>query len=51
MALRVEKAFGAKMDTLMRMQNAYDIAQARAREDEITVRRYMPKADKASRAA
>jgi antitoxin HigA-1 len=40
MALRIEKAFGLKMDTLMRMQNAYDIAQARKREDKIHVRRY-----------
>ena len=27
MALRIEKAFGVKMDTLMRMQSAYDIAR------------------------
>jgi addiction module HigA family antidote len=27
MALRIEKAFGVKMDTLMRMQGSYDIAQ------------------------
>ena len=27
MALRIEKAFGVKMDTLMRMQASYDIAQ------------------------
>jgi addiction module HigA family antidote len=39
MALRIEKAFGVKMDTLMRMQNAYDIAQARKREKQIHVRR------------
>jgi len=25
MALRIEKAFGVSMDTLMRMQNSYDI--------------------------
>ena len=37
MALRVEKAFGVSMDTLMRMQNSYDIAQARKREGEIDV--------------
>ena len=37
MALRVEKAFGVSMDTLMRMQNSYDIAQARKREGEIKV--------------
>jgi addiction module HigA family antidote len=29
MALRIEKAFGVRMDTLMRMQSAYDIAQTR----------------------
>lgn len=44
MALRIEKAFGVQMDTLMRMQNAYDIAQARSREGEIAVNRYVPKA-------
>lgn len=38
MALRIEKAFGVSMDTLMRMQNSYDIAQARKREKEIRVR-------------
>jgi addiction module HigA family antidote len=43
MALRVEKAFGVRMDTLMRMQNSYDIAQARSRESEIKVARYKPK--------
>lgn len=39
MALRIEKAFGVKMDTLMRMQSAYDIAQTRKRENEIHIRR------------
>ncbi len=39
MALRIEKAFGVKMDTLMRMQAAYDIAQTRKREKQIHVRR------------
>lgn len=37
MALRLEKAFGISMDTLMRMQNSYDIVQARRREGEIVV--------------
>ena len=37
MALRIEKAFGVSMETLMRMQNSYDIAQARKREGEIIV--------------
>ena len=40
MALRVEKAFGVKMDTLMRMQNSYDIAKTRLRENDIQVERY-----------
>ncbi len=39
MALRIEKAFGVKMDTLLRMQAAYDIAQTRKREKKIHVRR------------
>ena len=42
MALRIEKAFGVSMDTLMRMQNSYDIAQARKREGEIDVARFVP---------
>src|SRR6266571_1478242 len=43
MALRIEKAFGVSMDTLMRMQAAYDIAQARKKEGEIKVKRYIGK--------
>jgi len=39
MALRIEKAFGVKMDTLMRMQSAYDIALTRKREKQIHVQR------------
>ena len=42
MALRVEKAFGVSMDTLMRMQAAYDIAQTRKGTGKIRVRRYQP---------
>lgn len=37
MALRIEKAFGVSMEMLMRMQNTYDIAQARRRANEIEV--------------
>jgi len=37
MALRIEKAFGVSMDTLMRMQNSFDIAQARKRAGDINV--------------
>jgi len=40
MALRVEKAFGPKMEHLMRMQLAYDLAQARNQESKIKVKRY-----------
>lgn len=40
MAIRLEKAFGVDMETLMRMQNSYDIAQAKQREDEIKVLPY-----------
>jgi len=36
MAIRFEKAFGIRADTLMRMQVNYDIAQARARADDQT---------------
>jgi antitoxin HigA-1 len=43
MALRFEKAFGVDMDTLMRMQNSYDIAQTRSRAKEINVERYEPR--------
>ena len=45
MALRIEKAFGVKMDTLVRMQSAYDIAKTRNREKEIRVRRFHSRAD------
>lgn len=41
MALRLEKAFGVSMDTLMAMQNSYDIAKARARAGEIHVEAYV----------
>ena len=44
MALRIEKAFGVKMETLMRMQSAFDIAKTRSREKEIRVRRFHPRA-------
>ena len=37
MALRVEKAFGVSLDTLMRMQNSYDIAKVRERASEIEI--------------
>src|SRR5580692_3874660 len=39
MALRIEKAFGVRMDTLMRMQASFDIVRTRKLEKEIRVRR------------
>lgn len=42
MALRLEKAFGVRMDTLMRMQSAYDIAQTRKLESAIRVQPVAP---------
>src|ERR1700733_10668440 len=42
MAIRMEKAFGVSMETLMRMQNSFDIAQAHKREADIVVARYVP---------
>jgi addiction module HigA family antidote len=43
MALRFEKAFGVDMETLMRMQNSYDIARTRGQDKKIRVERYMPR--------
>jgi antitoxin HigA-1 len=40
MALRVEKAFGVKMNTLMQMQLAVDLAGARKQAHRIRVRPY-----------
>ncbi len=39
MAIRFEKAFGIKADTLLRMQTAHDLARARARERAIKVKK------------
>ena len=38
MAIRFEKAFGLKAETLLRMQARYDLAQARAHERDIKVK-------------
>ena len=43
MAVRLAKAFGSTTETWIRVQAAYDIAQAQAREDEIEVARYEPR--------
>jgi addiction module HigA family antidote len=37
MAIRLEKAFGSSADMWIRMQAAYDLAQARKRQHEIKV--------------
>ncbi len=42
MALRIEKAFGPKMEHLLQMQLAYDIAQVRSYEADIRVTQYSP---------
>lgn len=39
MAIRLEKAFGSTADTWLRMQVAYDLAQARKNEGAINVKR------------
>lgn len=44
MALRIEKAFGVKMDILLQMQAWYDARAVRRRSDEIRVHRYKPSA-------
>jgi addiction module HigA family antidote len=41
MAIRIEKAFGLSMETLLRMQGSYDIAAAKRRAAEIVVERYV----------
>lgn len=41
MAIRFEKAFGVKADTLLRMQAAHDLAQARRLESGIKVGKLM----------
>ena len=42
MALRIEKAFAIRMDTLMAMQLAYELAAVRRRSSQIRVRRFYP---------
>ena len=39
MAIRFEKLFGLRAETLVRMQAAHDLAQAREHEDDIRVER------------
>lgn len=38
MAIRFEKVFGVKADTMLRMQLAYDLTDARRHENELVVK-------------
>jgi addiction module HigA family antidote len=40
MALRIKKAFGVKVETMLALQHAYNLAQARLHERKIKVPRY-----------
>ena len=40
MAIRFEKAFGISAETMLRMQAAYDLAQAELKADKIKVERW-----------
>lgn len=42
MALRLEKAFGLKMEMLLKMQAWHDAAKMRSQADSIAVARYVP---------
>ncbi|WP_054446747.1 HigA family addiction module antitoxin [Achromobacter xylosoxidans] len=44
MAVRIEKVFGVSIEILMRMQNTYDIAQARKRAGNINLLPFEKKA-------
>ena len=44
MAIRLDKAFGGGADTWLRVQAAYDLAQAMKRADRINVQRLTPAA-------
>jgi antitoxin HigA-1 len=47
MALRIEKAFGVDMDTLLRIQAWYDVHTMRAQSDRIHVKRFRQRAARA----
>lgn len=42
MAIRLDMAFGGGADAWLRLQAAYDLAQARRKADRIKVKRYEP---------
>lgn len=43
MAIRLEKAGWSNADFWLRLQSAYDLAQARKQQDQIKVERYKPR--------
>ena len=42
MAIRLAKAFGSIPETWLKMQQAFDLAEMRAKEDDIQMERYHP---------
>lgn len=42
MALRLDMAFGGGADTWLRLQAAYDLAQARQKASDLDIKRYQP---------
>ena len=42
MAIRIDMAFGGGADTWLRLQTAYDLAQAQGKAKRINVKRYEP---------
>lgn len=45
MAVRLEKSFAVKRETLLQMQASYDELQSREHERQIAVRAYAPESD------
>jgi len=45
MAIRLDKAFGGGSETWLRLQAAYDLAQAEKNARNIKVKRYVPRSD------
>lgn len=42
MALRLDLAFGGGADTWLRLQTTYDLAQVKAKADQLGIKRYEP---------
>ena len=45
MAIRLDKAFGGGSETWLRLQAAYDLAQAEKNASKIKVKRYVQRSD------